>query len=83
MKKAEIVICHQCEQPKPRSGCSVARIWVGIIDAVKEDHLLCFDCLAERRRESEESSSWEVEGEDWKGTFNPDDENGEEWKDAK
>ena len=58
----------------------MVRIWVGIIEAVKKDVLFCADCLAERRQERAESDAWELEGEDWRESFNPDDPNGEEWK---
>ena len=76
------VVCHKCEELKPRDKCSLARVWVGVIDAEKAERLVCFTCLAAMRAEIEENSRWEDEGEGWKGNYNRDDDNGEEWKNA-
>jgi hypothetical protein len=75
-----LVICHQCGEKFPRNKVSLARIWVGVIKAEKAERLMCFECLAERRREAEEHQSWEREGESWRPDYNPDNPNGEEWK---
>jgi hypothetical protein len=75
------IVCHRCNQPCLNSGFSYISVWVGVIEAKKEDLPHCFECILDLRAEKEERSSWEVEGEGWKEEYNPDDENGEEWKD--